>query len=223
MPRAQLVICLDSEWLIAGGESTLGTADMAPMRDVEGLPTIPGRTLRGLLREAVSLIDDCERSAHTQRIFGTRKSATDTANEGDGTLRVSNALLIDNIAKDCNTTDARAELFATIRRTALNTTDARADLFATIRRTALNTATRSAKTGSLREMEVAIAGLELVADLECATDFDLQLLAFAAGLVRSLGHSRSRGLGRCHLEMWRDGKQVRQTEIPTGATQGATR
>ena len=205
MPRAQLVICLDSEWLIAGGESTLGTADMAPMRDVEGLPTIPGRTLRGLLREAVSLIDDCERSAHTQRIFGTRKSATDTANEGDGTLRVSNALLIDNIAKDCNTTDARA------------------DLFATIRRTALNTATRSAKTGSLREMEVAIAGLELVADLECATDFDLQLLAFAAGLVRSLGHSRSRGLGRCHLEMWRDGKQVRQTEIPTGATQGATR
>ncbi len=205
MPRAQLVICLDSEWLIAGGESTLGTADMAPMRDVEGLPTIPGRTLRGLLREAVSLIDDCERSAHTQRIFGTRKSATDTANEGDGTLRVSNALLIDNIAKDCNTTDARA------------------DLFATIRRTALNTATRSAKTGSLREMEVAIAGLELVADLECATDFDLQLLAFAAGLVRSLGHSRSRGLGRCHLEIWRDGKQVRQTEIPTGATQGATR
>lgn len=205
MPRAQLVICLDSEWLIAGGESTLGTADMAPMRDVEGLPTIPGRTLRGLLREAVSLIDDCERSAHTQRIFGTRKSATDTANEGDGTLRVSNALLIDNIAKDCNTTDARA------------------DLFATIRRTALDTATRSAKTGSLREMEVAIAGLELVADLECATDFDLQLLAFAAGLVRSLGHSRSRGLGRCHLEIWRDGKQVRQTEIPTGATQGATR
>lgn len=205
MLRAQLVICLDSEWLIAGGESTLGTADMAPMRDVEGLPTIPGRTLRGLLREAVTLLDECEHTNHADRMFGTRKEKNDTALAGDGTLRIGNALVVSEIAALCTDVESRA------------------DLFASIRRTALDTKTRSAKTGSLREMEVAIAGLELVAEVDIYDDADLQLLAFASGLVRSLGHSRSRGLGRCRIELWRNGKQIMQSELPTASSKGAIR
>ena len=67
MIRAQLVIHCDSEWLVGGGESTVGTADLAPMLDAEALPFIPGRTLRGLLREAVTQIDDAFGGARDMR------------------------------------------------------------------------------------------------------------------------------------------------------------
>jgi len=80
MIQATLVIHCDSEWLIAGGNSTLGTADMAPMRDAEGLPFVPGRTIRGLLREAMAIVDDAlagdrgeVQTEQTERLFGTRK------------------------------------------------------------------------------------------------------------------------------------------------------
>ncbi len=205
MPTAQLAICFDSEWLIAGGESTLGTADMAPTRDPEGLPTIPGRALRGLLREAVTLIDDCNTTNHADRLFGTRKSAKVNSVEGDGTIRIGNALVIEAIAAQCTDNDKRA------------------DLFATIRRTALEQGTRTAKVGSLREMEVAIAGIELVAELHCESNSDLELIAFASGLIRSLGHSRSRGLGRCRFEVWCDNRHINPTELPAALTKGVMR
>ena len=204
MLSAQLSISFDSEWLIAGGDSTLGTADMAPIRDADGFPTIPGRTLRGLLREAVALVDDCEpRTAHASRLFGTRKGKDGEA--GDGTMRIGNALVTEALAKTC-TSNADC-----------------ADLFATVRRTALETGTRTAKPNSLREMEVAIAGLELIAELDCESEADLEVIAFAAGLVRSLGHSRSRGLGRCRMEVWRNGKQINPIALPASAGKGAIR
>lgn len=206
MPRAQLVVLLDSEWLIAGGSSTLGSSDMAPLLDAEQLPTIPGRTLRGLLRESVAMIDDCSPpTQHADRLFGVRKNGDDRLDAGDGSIRIGNALLVDAIASEC---------FEPARR---------ADLFVTIKRTALDAETRTARTGSLREMEVAIAGLELVADVDAATRDDLELLAFSCGLLRSLGHSRSRGLGRCRFELWIDGKHQDQQTLPASAGKGGAR
>lgn len=206
MIRAQLVVHCDSEWLVGGGESTVGTADLAPMLDAEALPFIPGRTLRGLLREAVTQIDDAfgGGSGHADRLFGTRKSgeATEVA-QRDGVVRIGDALLSRDIAEQCKSAADRY------------------DLIATIRRTALDRETRSAKPGSLREMEVAIAGLQLAAVVECQSRADLELLAFAIGLVRGFGHSRSRGLGRCHLTLSHDGKQIDCNSVPAGVAGGA--
>jgi CRISPR/Cas system CSM-associated protein Csm3 (group 7 of RAMP superfamily) len=206
MITAQLVIHCDSEWLVAGGESTVGTADLAPVLDAEGLPFIPGRTLRGLLREAVTQVDDAIGGGirHADRLFGTRKTAEGAdAVQGDGAVRVGDALLPQAIADLCRSASDRR------------------DLVVTIRRTALDRETRSAKHGSLREMEVAIAGLQLVASLECESQTDLELLAFASGLVRSLGHSRSRGLGRCHLAISQGGNQINCKSLPAALAGGA--
>jgi CRISPR/Cas system CSM-associated protein Csm3 (group 7 of RAMP superfamily) len=206
MITAQLVIHCDSEWLVAGGDSTVGTADLAPMLDADALPFIPGRTLRGLLREAVTQVGDAigGGSRHADRLFGTRKTAETTdAVQGDGSVRIGDALLPQAIADQC-----------------MSASDRR-DLVATIRRTALERETRSAKQGSLREMEVAIAGLQLAAIIECQSKADLALLAFASGLVRSFGHSRSRGLGRCHLTLSQDGKQIDCNSLPAEMAGGA--
>ncbi len=206
MIRAQLVIHCDSEWLVAGGESSVGTADLAPMLDAESLPFIPGRTLRGLLREAVTQVDDAfgRGSGHADRLFGTRKSGEATeAVQRDGVVRIGDALLSQDIAEACKSASDRCDLIATIRRTALDREH------------------RSAKPGSLREMEVAIAGLQLAAVVECQSWTDLELLAFASGLVRGFGHSRSRGLGRCHLTLSYDGNQVDCNSLPAGMAGGA--
>lgn len=206
MISARLVIHCDSEWLIGGGDSALGTADLAPMLDSEGLPFIPGRTIRGLLREATTLVDEAigHGTRHTDRLFGTRKSSVGTTStDGDGSVRVGDALLPEEIAARCSGADDRR------------------DLLVTIRRTALEGATRTAKHGSLREIEVAIAGLQLIATIECQTEDDFKLLAFASGLVRNFGHSRSRGLGRCHLELSRAGLTTDVKSLPATLSGGA--
>jgi CRISPR/Cas system CSM-associated protein Csm3 (group 7 of RAMP superfamily) len=207
MITAQLVIHCDSEWLIAGGDSAIGTADLAPMLDSDGLPFIPGRTIRGLLREATTLVDEAisPGARHADRLFGTRKTSEAPASaEGDGSVRIGDGLLPEEIASLCASVDDRR------------------DLVATVRRTALEGASRTAKRGSLREMEVAIAGLQLVATIECQTEEDLSLLAFAGGLVRNFGHSRSRGLGRCHLEFTRTGERFEVKSLPASLS-GAAR
>lgn len=207
MIHALLVIHCDSEWLVSGGESTLGTADMAPMRDAEGLPFVPGRTIRGLLREAMSIVDDCSevQSKCTTRLFGTRKQDGDTGEARDGTVRIGDALLPQEIADELSKHAAAGAR----------------DLVLSIRRTALDGEHRSAKRGSLREMEVVMGGLQLAAEIRCEREDDLRRLAFAAGFVRNFGHSRSRGLGRCRMELRHNGMTVNPDSITACMAGGA--
>ncbi len=199
--RATIFIDFDSEWLIAGGDSLFGTADMAPLRDAEDFPFVPGRTLRGILREAVATMDDClgegDYGSWADRLFGHRLSALDAERMtySQGMVRIGNAVLVADLAERCSTLDDRWDLYFSIRRTALD-------------------ANRVARSHSLREVEVCIPGLSLAAAVEAPTVSDLEALAFACGLVRSIGHGRSRGLGRCRLTLVRDGALVSQASLP---------
>lgn len=195
MIDARIEVAFDAEWLVAGGESVLGTADLAPMKDAEGLPFIPGRSLRGVLREAVCLVDECIGGGWAAHLFGERLVAGGEHHYRDGTVRVGNALLVGKLAAACPTPDARRDLYATVRRTAL-------------------TDDRVARRHTLRELEVCIPGLVLVADLQVTDEKSLQVLAFACGLVRSLGHGRSRGLGRCRLSVVTGGGAVDAVDLP---------
>jgi len=199
--NAVIVVDFDSEWIVAGGESHFGTSDMAPLRDAEGFPFIPGRTLRGVLREALSTMDDClgleGDDAWAVRLFGRRLSeaAPGFGTFKDGMARVGNARLVAEVADLCRDGEERLDLCTRVRRTALG-------------------GDRIAVERSLREMEVCIAGLTLVADVELPDRESLSALAFACRLVRSLGHGRSRGLGRCRLSVVHEGSRVEQTTLP---------
>ena len=195
MIAATIGIAFDGEWLIAGGESVLGTADLAPMKDDDGFPFVPGRSLRGLLREAVSLVDDCTGGQWAHELFGERLVPGGDRHYREGTARIGNALLVHEIADACGAVELRRELYTTVRRTAL-------------------THDHLARAHTLRELEVCVPGLVLSAEIEVPDDTSLRVLAFACGLVRSLGHGRSRGLGRCSIEICRDGTPVECHEIP---------
>lgn len=199
--KATIVIGFDSEWLVAGGNSVLGTADMAPLRDTEDLPFLPGRTIRGILREAVATMDDCrgldESAGWARRLFGQRLGAADTEVKmySEGVLRIGSGVLAAEIANRCRTADEKRDLYSSIRRTALDES-------------------RVAKRHTLREMEVCIPGLTLLADVSAPTGRDLEVIGFACCLVRSLGHGRSRGLGRCRMRLVCDGAEVSPTSLP---------
>jgi len=195
MIDARIEIAFDAEWLVAGGDSSLGTADLAPMKDADGFPFVPGRSLRGVLREAVCLVDDCTGGDWAGRLFGERIVPGGVHHYREGTVRVGNALLVRDLAEACANPEDRRDLYATLRRTAL-------------------TSERVARRHTLRELEVCVPGLVMTADVQAPDEQALRVIAFACGLVRSLGHGRSRGLGRCRLTLTRDENPVEAGEIP---------
>jgi len=194
MIDATLEITFESEWIVAGGDSVLGTADIAPMKDEDGFPFVPGRSLRGILREAVALVDDCTGHAWATALFGERIVPDGGRHYQEGTVHVGNAVLAAELAA-CASANSRVDLYTTVRRTAL-------------------TEGRVARRHTLRELEVCVPGLVLVASMHVPHETALHVLSFGCGLVRSLGHGRSRGLGRCRLELLAAGQPVDVTHFP---------
>lgn len=182
MIDAILRIRMSSDWLIASNRGG-GEADIQPLVDEGGFPIIPGRSLRGLLRsamrEASALIDPSLEDA----VFGR---------EGlEGRLAIGDARL-------------PAAIISTIEANQATT----GDLFTIRRRTAIDPSTGTARPGSLRAIEVVVPGLVLHASLQLTEADDLPRIAFAASMIRRLGMGRSRGLGRCVLDILHNGKLV---------------
>jgi CRISPR/Cas system CSM-associated protein Csm3 (group 7 of RAMP superfamily) len=185
---ATITIELLSYWHIGSGQSRGGEADALVLKDVHGLPYVPGRTLKGLFREAVQTLEDLSEKENvladiTQKLFGG--SAKEGAERGakEGQLIFEDARLPEDVhawlAQKVNTSQ-RLQLF---------------DLFS---QTALTEG--QAKDKALRMIEVCVP-IKLKAKV--ATEQDTQnwfpILERAAGLIRSLGSHRRRGLGRCKV------------------------
>jgi len=187
MIDAILRIRTSADWLIASSRGG-GEADLHPVVDDRGFPIIPGRSLRGLLRagmrEASCLFD----SSLEDAIFGR---------EGvEGRLAVGDARLPAAIRSAIDSKQASIE-----------------DLFTIRRRTAIDPETGTARSGSLRAIEVTVPGLVLEASIQVTDAGDLPTLAFAASMVRRLGMGRSRGLGRCVMEILHGDEPVSRTRL----------
>jgi len=177
-----LRIRTSSDWLIASSRGG-GEADIQPLVDDRGLPIIPGRSLRGLLRsamrEASSLIDPSLEDA----IFGVEGS--------EGRVAIGDARLPAAIIAAIEADDASTK-----------------DLFTVRRRTAIDPTTGTARPGSLRAIEVVVPGLVLHAPMQVTDADDLPRLALSASLIRRIGMGRSRGLGRCTVDLLQNGSIV---------------
>lgn len=55
MTKRTLRFSLSSYWRVSSGKGSDAVADVLVLRDANGLPTIPGRAVKGLLREAMTL------------------------------------------------------------------------------------------------------------------------------------------------------------------------
>jgi CRISPR/Cas system CSM-associated protein Csm3 (group 7 of RAMP superfamily) len=191
MCEATLQTTTLSEWIVAGGHQGFSGADNAPMRDASGLPYLPARSLRGLLRWACKQVDNTLELGVVPDLFG-EAGCTGKLRLGDAHLprKLQEALQGAESAK-------RAEL--------------KEDFYTDVSRTRIDPQTGSAEDRSLRTMQVGIPGLVFVAPLEVPDMAALRLVAYATGLVRRLGANRYRGLGRCRVNVYRNDQRIAPT------------
>lgn len=186
MKPAILRITMTADWLISSSRGG-SEADLRPLLDQDELPMIPGRSLRGLLRQATTDAVALLGQDAAELMFGSEGIA--------GRIGIGDARLPESVAAGIGAGDFEARDLLTMRR-----------------RTAIDPETGSALPSSLHSMELAIAGLVLLAPVECDEPTDLPRLALAAALVRRLGMARSRGLGSCTVEVLEGGTVISHTE-----------
>lgn len=187
MKTYTLTIDLLSYWHAGSGHGAKGDVDALVLRDTAGFPYLPGRTLKGLLRDAL-----CEMGgeADALRLFG--QPATQGRNHGSlpGLLAVDDARLPEVertwIEQSPDPDGLKAQLFDSVASTAIS-------------------ASGVARSKTLRLIEVTLP-VTLTASLtpimeDALPATDLALLTQACGLIRQLGAHRHRGLGRCRLSL----------------------
>ena len=186
----QLKIDIQSYWHPGTGSGRGADVDAIVYRDAEGLPRLPGKSLKGVLRNAVSRWEHFTQSASetslADQLFGAG------ADDGDtwfGLIRVSDAVLADDV---CHYLKQDQSLTT--------------GLYRTMHSTAIDHGTGVATNKSLRGIEVVIP-LTLYATLNevPSAKFKIpnwhKLLEPALPLIQAVGAHRSRGLGRAVVSL----------------------
>lgn len=172
---------INEYWQAGSGLGAGGAYDSTPIKDALGLPYLPGKTLKGVWREAFEMI----------RVFQPAKLPDEAfyrilglpAREGNsGQVHFSNATINH---KDAEVIMSRSQ---------------QQYLYESVASTMVDPSTGAAKEGSLRTAEVCIP-LKLEATIEKVNEDDTELFRFAAALIKRLGINRNRGFGRCHVTL----------------------
>jgi CRISPR/Cas system CSM-associated protein Csm3 (group 7 of RAMP superfamily) len=170
-----------SYWAVGSGKGGGLAADSLVLKE-KGLPIIPGKTLKGLIREAYRELD----AVNVIKLFGHEKkndeSDQSVPNEV-GCLHFGTARIPKEIRNVLENDKALAN-----------------ELYHSRTSTALEENSKQAKENSLRKMEVCVP---LSLETEIDGDFApfLENIKNALKGVRYIGEKRYRGLGRCHLEI----------------------
>lgn len=195
-----LCITLFDYWHAGSGRGSGPVYDAEPVRSDAGLPYLPGRTVRGLLREGMALAEESALpevpAGSTTRVFGHYQSPGQARQnapgpQDPGLLRLSNATL-------------GAQYEAWLSAAARADREALAQsLYAPLAATAIDRTTGQVNNQTLRVIEVALP-LTLEATVTVLPSGEeaakvRALLEAALPWIRGLGVSRRRGLGRCRF------------------------
>ena len=176
-------------WHVGSGLAGSTYADNLVNKNANELPFIPGKTLKGLLREAAETLNQLDASlvttAFIKTVFGTKPEKDSDSNDTtEGKCFFANASLSKNLADALNHKDNYAQ---------------KAALYQVLSSTRIDE-NGQAEDGSLRQLEVTIP-LQLYASIEnLPTEYAAQF-KHCLDYVKQLGLNRNRGLGRCQLSI----------------------
>lgn len=194
MKMLQVQFELFNWWHAGSGEAGPGDLDATVVRDDDGLPYLPGKTVKGLFRDAALLIKRAQPGILDEgqwiRLFGPGIEPGAQRPEGDvleGALSFTSARL-PKAARDWiggENPEYKQGLYEALASTAMKDGIARVH--------------------SLRRIEVALP-VTLEAEVEWEEDgvegIDTEnILTTSAALIRRLGSHRHRGLGRCRVTL----------------------
>lgn len=190
--ESELHISFFSDWHCGSGLGESHLADAVICRDTDGIPIIPGRAVKGALREGAwrlcALGGDYEQAASL--LFGSVSYGGAIPQAGH--LYVASARLpqeIRDYLRSLSYKDRTRNVSHMVTRRSC---------------TALRDGV--AAYGSLRTLECGIPGLAFVSRLtfdlpETETSWLLPYMAAVCAAVKSMGADRARGLGRCSLRL----------------------
>lgn len=177
MLRTKMILTMQGYWAVGSGRGGGKEVDNRIDRDSDGLPYVPGKMLKGLIKDA------CLRL----KLSGNSKyNFTDDLFETSGKIFISDARL--SPALRC----------ALLKEENLS---AKENLTRNIYSTAINNETGTAKKQSLRGYEVTVPmELESILDCDCTKE-ELDSIKLAAStLVYAIGSHKTRGLGEVVIE-----------------------
>ena len=170
-------------WHIGSGLSSGAEADAVVLKNNQNLPYVPGKTIKGLLRDALEEIAEIQAQKvsleQINEIFGNKETMANIQN--NGVAFFSNAELSDNEASWIKKEKLSPYLYELKSYTALNENEV-------------------AKNGSLRTIEVC-KPLSLFGTIELDKKEYVDLIEMALQWQKSIGLNRNRGLGRCAFKV----------------------
>lgn len=189
---ARLQFEISSYWHVGTGGGIHGGLDASQLRDHDGLPYLPGRSVKGLVREALRQGEALGHLKAGTCIAYCGEAGFDTSQRNipvtqPGKLLFSDARLHDG---------ERAKLSSA-------SPEVKARLFRTLQSTAIEQSTGVAKDATLRTIEVSVP-MTLYADLGSLSTDDKKWtedLIAVLPLIRGVGAHRTRGLGRVSVRV----------------------
>ncbi|MCF6244163.1 MAG: CRISPR-associated protein [Sulfurovum sp.] len=156
-------------WHVGSGLSAGAKLDALVLKDNNKLPFVGGKTIKGLVREMVELLDD---DALVDVCFGTEGVSM-------GSVYFSNATLSNAASEQIIAHALQGNLYDEIASTAIN-------------------AQGMAVKGSLREIEVTVP-VTLIGTVEDVSEEQSKNITQALMMIKRIGLNRNRGLGRCQI------------------------
>jgi len=193
MTQHRIEIDLRSYWHPGGGRGQGMVLDASCHRNANGLPVLPGRHLKGLLRDAIERAEAWGWPGYAglaATLFGERTEEVEHRVPQPGCLRVSDAGLPTAIVQHLGSKNGQAML---------------PGLFRALYATAVEHDTGAAQDKSLRGIEVVVpllieAQIGPVPGREPPSDWPERLQAVLP-LIDAVGAHRNRGLGRAVLKL----------------------
>jgi len=188
MKRIKYKIEMLSDWHIGSGLDGGAEADSLVLKDNENLPYIPGKTIKGLLKDSLLDIAELEHKKEVkgkiEDLFGKEvKENNKVIGTSPGVLFFSNAEIIQTEKDDIISNGLSNQLYKNIASTQIDERGI-------------------AKKNSLRTMEVCIP-VDLEGEIS-GDEIDSALFDMAFKWARQLGVNRNRGLGRCKFSILKD-------------------
>lgn len=156
-------------WHLSSGVSAGVELDSLVIKDEFSLPYVPGKTIKGLVREMAEIINE----EKTNELFGF---------EGNGIAKIyfSNLTLKKDVHEYlANDDELKNYLYSKITSTKIDEKGL-------------------AQKDTLREIEVVIP-LELYGKIQCEDEKDYELIQRSINMIKQIGLARNRGLGRCQI------------------------
>lgn len=184
-------ITFHTYWHCGSGLASGADADLLVIKDKDGLPYVPGKTIKGLVREAIDLLyPDLKETDDYKSVFGISGEKKEKSNRSDSFFK--DATLSDTERNYIIFKGTSRHLFQTISSTAI-TDEGIAD------------------DKTLRKIQVCIP-CELEGEILDVPEEIARNIQDGLNYIKRLGAWRNRGLGRCTFELVEGSKDNSQKE-----------